>query len=232
MAEEQKNNQDNPPVKLAPVVKWGFRYHSVVILVLGLMTLFGIFALDKMNKNEFPEITIREGVLVTVYPGANSKEMEDQVMKPMEDYIFSFKEVNKAKTRSNATNGRVMTFIELDDDVYDSDQFWAKFNMGLEDLRMSLPPGVLGMKLISNFGETSSILLTMQSESKTYRELKDYMDRLTERLRTIPSIGTMTVSGMQNEQIAVVVDPERLSKYAIDDKVISATLMAQGFKST
>lgn len=232
MADIQNNNQDNPPVKISPVVKWGFRYHSVVMLVLGLLVVFGIFALDKMNKNEFPEITIREGVLVTIYPGANSKEMEDQVMKPMEDYIFSFKEVDKAKTRSNATDGRVMTFIELDNDVYDSDQFWAKFNMGLNDLRMKLPPGVLGMKLISNFGETSSILLTMQSESKTYRELKDYMDRLTERLRTIPSIGTMSVSGMQNEQIAVVVDPERLSKYAIDDKVISATLVAQGFKST
>ena len=66
MADIQNNNQDNPPVKISPVVKWGFRYHSVVILVLGLLVVFGIFALDKMNKNEFPEITIREGVLVTI----------------------------------------------------------------------------------------------------------------------------------------------------------------------
>lgn len=221
-----------PPVTISPIVRWGYRYHSVVLLIVCLMALFGVFALDKMNKNEFPEITIREGVLVAVYPGADAKEMEDQVMKPMEDYIFSFKEVNKTKTRSNATNGMVMTFIELDDNVYDSDQFWAKFNMGLDGLKQTLPPGVLGMKLISNFGETSAILLTMQSKTKTYRELKDYMDRLTERLRVIPSVGTMTVSGMQNEQIAVIINPERLSRYAIDDKVISATLAAQGFKTT
>ncbi|MDE6248212.1 MAG: efflux RND transporter permease subunit, partial [Paramuribaculum sp.] len=197
-----------------------------------MLALFGVFALDRMNKNEFPDITIREGVLVALYPGADAQEMTDQVMKPMEDYIFSFKEVNKTKTRSNATNGMVMTFIELDDNVYDSDEFWSKFNMGLNDLKLTLPPGVLGMKLISDFGETSAILLTMQSKDKTYHELKDYMDRLTERLRVIPSVGTMTVSGMQNEQIAVIVDPERLSKYAIDDKVISATLAAQGLKTT
>ena len=234
MAEDTDNKQQQtlPPVTISPIVRWGYRYHSVVLLVVCMLALFGVYALDKMNKNEFPEITIREGVLVTVYPGANSEEMEDQVMKPMEDYIFSFKEVNKATTRSNATNGMVMTFIELDDNVYDADEFWSKFNMGLPDLQRDMPPGVLGMKLISNFGETSAILLTMQSENKTYRELKDYMDRLTERLRSIPSVGTMTVSGMQNEQIAVIVDPERLSKYAIDDKVISATLMAQGFKTT
>ena len=221
-----------PPVKISPLVKWGYKYHSVVLTVVMMLALFGVFALDRMNKNEFPDITIREGVLVALYPGADAQEMTDQVMKPMEDYIFSFKEVNKTKTRSNATNGMVMTFIELDDNVYDSDEFWSKFNMGLNDLKLTLPPGVLGMKLISDFGETSAILLTMQSKDKTYHELKDYMDRLTERLRVIPSVGTMTVSGMQNEQIAVIVDPERLSKYAIDDKVISATLAAQGLKTT
>ena len=221
-----------PPVKISPLVKWGYKYHSVVLTVVIMLALFGVFALDRMNKNEFPDITIREGVLVALYPGADAQEMTDQVMKPMEDYIFSFKEVNKTKTRSNATNGMVMTFIELDDNVYDSDEFWSKFNMGLNDLKLTLPPGVLGMKLISDFGETSAILLTMQSKDKTYHELKDYMDRLTERLRVIPSVGTMTVSGMQNEQIAVIVDPERLSKYAIDDKVISATLAAQGLKTT
>lgn len=221
-----------PPVKISPLVKWGYKYHSVVLTIVMMLALFGVFALDRMNKNEFPDITIREGVLVALYPGADAQEMTDQVMKPMEDYIFSFKEVNKTKTRSNATNGMVMTFIELDDNVYDSDEFWSKFNMGLNDLKLTLPPGVLGMKLISDFGETSAILLTMQSKDKTYHELKDYMDRLTERLRVIPSVGTMTVSGMQNEQIAVIVDPERLSKYAIDDKVISATLAAQGLKTT
>ena len=229
---DEKNTQTPPPVKIQPLVRWGFNNHSVVLLVVVMLTLFGIYALDKMNKNEFPEITIREGVLAAVYPGADAREMTDQVMKPMEDYIFSFKEVDKTKTRSNATNGMVMTFIQLDDNVYDADQFWAKFNMGLDDLKMTLPPGVLGMKLISNFGETSAILLTMQSKTKTYRELKEYMDQLKERLRVIPSVGTMTVSGMQNEQIAVVVDPERLSKYAIDDKVITATLAAQGLKTT
>ena len=221
-----------PPVKISPIVRWGYKYHSVVLTIVLMMAIFGVFALDKMNKNEFPDVTIREGVLAVAYPGADAQEMTDQVMKPMEDYIFSFKEVNKTKTRSNATNGMAMTFIKLDDNVYDSDAFWTKFNMGLNDLKLNMPPGVIGMKLISDFGETSAILLTMQSKDKTYRELKDYMDLLKERLRVVPSVGTMTVSGMENEQIAVIVDPERLSKYAIDDKVISATLAAQGFKTT
>ncbi len=221
-----------PPVKLSPLVQWGYKYHSVVILLVCILAIFGIYALTVMDKNEFPDFTIREGVLVSVYPGATAKEMEEQVMRPMEDFIFSYKEVNKKKTRSNATDGMVMTFIELDDNISDADAFWTKFNMGIPNMQRTLPAGVLGVRLISNFGETSAILLTMQSNQKTYRELKDYMDKLKDRLRVIPSVGTLSVTGIQNEQISITINPEKLSKYAIDEKVIATTLFAQGFKTT
>lgn len=220
-----------PPVKLSPLVQWGFKYHNVVILLVCILAIFGIYALQVMNKNEFPDFTIREGVLVSVYPGASAKELEDQVMRPMEDFIFSYKEVNKEKTRSNAVDGMVMTFIELDDNVNDADAFWTKLNMGIPAMKRTLPTGVLGVELISNFGETSAILLTMQSDQKTYRELKDYMDRLKDCLRVIPSIGTMSVTGMQEEQISITINPEKLSKYAVTEKTIAAALFAQGFKT-
>lgn len=246
MADNTSNNQnvpeastDNnstapklPPVKPSPLVQWGFKYHGVVLLVVCLLAAFGVYSLDEINKNEFPNFTIREGVLVAVAPGVSAEEMEERVMKPMEDFIFSYQEVNKAKTRSNAVNGMVMTFIELDNNVSDADAFWTKFNMGLPLLKDKLPSNVLATRLISNFGETSAILLTMQSKQKTYRELNGYMDKLKDELNDIPSVGTMTVYGMQNEQISVIIDPEKLSKYAVDEKTIAAMLFSQGFKTT
>ena len=57
---------------------------------------------------------------------------------------------------------------------------------------------------------------------KTYRELNDYMDDLKDRLRTIESVGTMSVSGMQTEQIAVCLDPEKLQHYAISEKTVGS----------
>lgn len=224
--------QKLPPVKLSPLVEWGYKYHSIVIMIVCILAVFGIYALKVMNKNEFPDFTIREGVLVAVCPGQSAQEMEERVMRPMEEFIFSYKEVNRSKTRSNATNGMVMTFIELDNNVNDADAFWTKFNMGLSDLKRSLPSNVLATELISNFGETSAILLTMQSEQKTFRELSDYMDALKDKLRSIESIGSMSVSGMQKEQISVIINPDRLSKYAIDEKTIAAALFSEGFKTT
>ncbi len=221
-----------PPVKNSPLVVWGVKYANVVVLMVCALVIFGVYALKIMNKNEFPNFTIREGVVVAVYPGATSLEMEQQVMKPLENYIFSFKEVNKVKTTSNATDGMVMIFVELDDKVTDTDTFWNTFGRELSSVKRELPPGVLAVEVISNFGDTSALLITMESEDKTYRELGDYMDELRARLRTVESVGTMTVFGKQNEQISITVDPERLTHYGISEKTLTANLFAKGFRTT
>lgn len=220
------------PVKDIPIVQWGFRYAGLVVLICTVLFGFGIFSLHEMNKNEFPPFTIREGVVAAVYPGATSLEMEQQVLKPLEEYVFSKKEVNKVKTESNAQAGIVMIFVELDNNVTDTDAFWNTFTRELENVKATLPPGVLAVRVISDFGATSSLLITMESEDKTYRELGDYMDDLKSRLRPIESVGQMTVYGKQNEQISVTIDPDKLVNYGISEKTMAMQLLTQGFHTT
>lgn len=122
--------------------------------------------------------------------------------------------------------------MELDNDVQDSKPFWNEFKIGMEQVKLTLPPGVLAVETLSNFGDTSALLITMQSDDKTYRELGDYMDRLKDRLRTVESVGTMSVTGKQTEQIAVYLNPEKLKHYALSETTVGATLLAQGFQTT
>lgn len=225
------NNEAKTPPP-APIVVTGMKYRRVVILISAVLIAFGIYALIKMDKNEFPGFTIREGVVAAVFPGASVEQCEQEVLKPLEDYIFSFKEVDKKKTYANVTDGMVMVFVELDDDIDDTTPFWNEFKLGMQQEKLKLPAGVLAVETISNFGDTSSLLITMQSDQKTYRELGDYMNSLKDRLRTISSVGTMDVYGQQGEQIAVRIDPQKLSKYAIDEKTLALTLLAKGFQTT
>ena len=209
----QNNNKST--FKVAPIVAWGYRYSSIVILVVCCLVAFGIYSLDVIDKNEFPNYTVTEGVFAAAYPGASAQQIEQEVVKPMEDYVFSFKEVKKSTTTSDATSGQVIIYVQLDENVTDTDQFWNKFRAGTAALKLKLPPGVLGTEVISDFGATSAVLLTMSSDQKTYRELKTYMDNLQDRLRSIESVGRMTVYGQQTEQIAVYLDPEKLAHYGI-----------------
>ena len=226
----KKNEQPAP--KPNPIVVMGMKYSKEIILILSMLMAFGIYALEVMNKQEFPVFTVREGVVAAVYPGSSTEQIEEEVLKPLEDFVFSYKEVNKKKTRSQVTAGVMVIFVELDDDVKDTDSFWNEFKLGMEQEKLKLPPGVLGVETISNFGATSSLLITMQSNDKTYRELGEYMNQLKDVIRPVESVGSMTVFGKQNEQIAVYLDPIKLQHYALREETLGATLLAQGLKTT
>ena len=216
------------------IVEWAMHYRHIVILITTVLVGFGAFALSKINKNEFPDFTVRQGVVVAVYPGASSSEIEEQVTKPLENYIFTYKEVKKAKTKSYSRNGLCIIQVELNDDIdgADKENFWSRFKLGVQQFKASLPAGVLALQVQDDFGDASSLLITMESNDKTYRELGDYMDDLKERLRGIESIGRLNVYGMQQEQISIYVDTKRLSQYGISQSLVSAALMTKGFNTT
>jgi hypothetical protein len=54
------------------------------------------------------------------------------VAKPLENFIFGYKEVNKKKTYTQSKDGMLIVFLELNDDVEDRDAFWSKFKHGLQ----------------------------------------------------------------------------------------------------
>ncbi|MCM1051602.1 MAG: efflux RND transporter permease subunit [Paenibacillus sp.] len=216
------------------IVSFGLEYRRIVLLITCVLIAWGVYSLIEMDKNEFPSFTIREGVVAAVYPGADATQVEQEVLKPLQDYVFSYKEVNKKKTTAQVSDGMVMIFVTLDDNVgeVESDQFWDKFKLGVDNVKATLPAGVLAVQTISDFGNTSALLLTMQGKDKTYRELHDYMTQLRDRLRAVPSVGTMTVYGEQTEQISVRINTERLAHYGIDEKTLAITMLAQGFETT
>ena len=216
------------------IVEWAMHYRQIVILITAILVAFGIFALNKMNKNEFPDFTVRQGVVVAVYPGASINDMEQQVTKPLENYIFTYKEVKKDKTKSFTRNGLTIIQVELNDDISASEMqdFWSRFKLGVQQFKLSLPQGVLALQVQDDFGDASSLLITMESNQKTYRELNTYMDNLKERLRNIESVGRLNVYGGQQEQISIYVDSHKLAQYGIGPSIVSSALLARGFNTT
>lgn len=218
--------------KKRTMVEWAMHYRQIIILTTCCLIAFGIYSLPNMRKNEFPDFTIRQGIVVAVAPGNTSEEMVEQVTKPLEDYIFSYKEVKKEKTISKSRDGIVYIQVELNDDLNNKDEFWSKFKHGIATFKSQLPSNVLAVQVMDDFGDTSALLITMESEEKTYRELDEYMDVLQERLRRIPSVGRMSVSGLRKEQISIYIDPERLSQYGLGEKTLSLALMQKGFATS
>jgi multidrug efflux pump subunit AcrB len=198
-------------------IKGSLRYPLVSVILAAMAVSVGIHAFLTMPRTEDPSITIRQGLLLAAYPGATSEQVEQQVTRKLEEHIFKFPEVRKQKTYSTSRPGLVTIKIELEENVKNADQFWAKLRHEMNETRAAeLPVGVIGPIVNSDFGDTVAMLLAIHGRRYGYRELRDYVDRIQDELRGVRNVGKLATYGEQSEQIRITSSLDRMSQYFAD----------------
>ena len=210
-------------------IEAAMKYKQIIIAFVLVMMILGIFGLLNMPRREFPEFTIRQGVIVGIFPGSSSEEVEERLTKVVENYIFGYEEVKKSETYSRSSEGQLVIFVELNDNVSNPDEFWSKLRHGLGELKMQLASGVLALIGNNDFGDTAALLITMSSEEKSYRELEEVLKRLEADIRRIPSVSKIRRYGTQQEKIYVYVDPHKINEYNVNPSTILGSFKFQEF---
>jgi multidrug efflux pump subunit AcrB len=204
------------------------RHKQFIIAATGILVLFGIIALIQMPRDEFPEFKIRQGVIIGIFPGASSQQVEEQLTKKVENYLFQYEAVDKKKTHSISKENVMVIYVEVQKKENDPKAFWVKLRLGLNDFKSQLPSGVLSLTADDDFGNTSAILLAVDSETKTYKELEKIIEKFEDDVRKIPSTSRVKHFGLQQEEINVYIDDAKLTNYGIKPLVVLAALKPQG----
>lgn len=198
-------------------IQASLRYPIISSILLLLAVSIGIQAILTMPRMEDPNITIRTGLVMAMYPGATSEQVEKQVTKKLEEHIFKFPEVRKQKTYSTSRPGICIINVELEDHVKNADVFWSKLRHELNETKASeLPNEVMGPIVDSDFGDTVAMLVAVHGHRYGYRELKDFVDRIQDQLRTVRTVGKIATYGQQSEQIWITSSMNRISQYSVD----------------
>ena len=202
------------------LVASAMRHKNITLLLVVAMMLAGVFSLVKIPKDEFPQFELPVGLVVGVYPGASGLEVEQQLVKPLEEFLWTFKEINKKRTKTMSFNDGCAAIVYIDPSVKSKTEFWNKLKERLPALKLALPSGVLGVVANDDFSDASSMLVTLESEEKNYREMGDYVDGLSDKLRSVRSLANIIRMGGQKEQLSIYIDRDRLSQYGINTAML------------
>ena len=209
-------------------VRAALRYPQVTLVLSGILFVAGFYALLTMPRREDPKITIHTGIVAAVYPGATSREVEDQVTRKIEERLFRFSEVRREKTFSTTRNGMVIINVDLNKSVKDSDEFWSKLRLDMAQLKATdLPAGVRGPIVDSDFGDTVAALIAVHGGHYGPRELKDYAQTVETGLRAIPAVSKIKRIGDQKEEIDISTSSERLSQYSVNPLKVMGALQGR-----
>ena len=211
-------------------IEAAMKYRQVTIVLTLMLMLFGLYAVLTMPRSEDPQITVRKGLVIAAYPGADELQVEQQITEKIEQYLFSFEEIRKGKTTSDTKAGQVVIVAELNENVTDPDLFWSKLQNGLNTtfrMENTLPPGMVGPIVNSNFGDVVAQMITVSAPGRNYAEIETYLDQLENGLKTIKETSKINRYGEQKEQIYVTLDNEKLKQYGFGISNIAQIIQSQ-----
>ena len=209
-------------------IQSALKYPQVTLTVIALVVLAGLSALLNMPRREDPRITNLSALCYAAFPGATGEQVEEQVGKKIEDYLFRYSEVNKGHTITTCKDGLVFVNIELNPAVKDPQIFWAKLREDLLQLKLlNLPDGVVGPFVNSEFGDTIAMLIAIESDALSYGELTDYVDQLDDNLRGIKAVSKINRLGGLPDQISVTANSFKLAQYGIKLPQVVQVLQSQ-----
>lgn len=187
--------------------------------------ILGLFSLTKLPIDLLPDIDTNQIMVITMYPGASAKDIEQNVAKPLENTLNSVEHL-KHITSTSRENTSVIT-LEFEYG-YDIDVLTNDVRDKL-DMVSSLLPDDVNSPIIFKFS-TDMIPICMLSveASESMPGLYKILDEnVANPLARVDGVGTVSISGAPKREIHVYVDPQRVEAYNLSVETISNIIGAE-----
>lgn len=202
-----------------PVISWLL----IIVLVGG-----GIQAFEKMGKLEDPAFTIKQAKIITMYPGASTQEVQDEVTYHIEDALQRMEQLKNIKM-SISRPGMSDILIEFKD-KYRAEDFpdiYNELRRKIADMRHKLPPGAQAPTIIDEFGDVYGVYFAITGEGYSWRDLWDTADRLKRELVLVKGVRKVSIDGQQKEYVYVEISRAKLGELGISPAQIASILESQ-----
>ena len=203
------------------------RERSVTLFLICLISLAGLLSFFKLGRAEDPAFTVKVMTIVTAWPGASAREMQDQVAEKIEKRLQELRWYERAETYT--TPGLAFTTLTLLDST-PPDQVQAEFYQARKkagDEAANLPSGVIGPMINDEYADVTFALFALKARGEPQRLLVREAETLRQRLLHVPGVKKVNIIGEQAERIYVEFSQERLATLGIRAQDVFAALHGQ-----
>ncbi|AMM51226.1 copper transporter [Rufibacter sp. DG15C] len=183
---------------------WSIDNRTSIYIITLIISLAGILAYNRLQKENFPDIVIPTMIVTTVYPGTSPSDMENLVTRPIEKQIKSLSGVKKVT--STSMQDFAMINVEFNTDV-DVEVGKQRVKDAVDKAKTDLPtdlPQAPNVQEIS-FSEMPIMYVNLSGNFSAER-LKTFAEDLQDRIEALPEITRVDIVGALEQEVQINVD--------------------------
>lgn len=205
-----------------------FMRNGVIAWMVTIILLFGgISSFFNLGQLEDPDFTIKNAVVVTLYPGASAQQVEEEVTHVIETGLQNMKMIDYINSFSS--NG--LSYIEFnlprDAQKKDVQQFWDDLRRKVGDASVYLPAGAKKPLVNDDFGDVFGMMMQVYADGYELDKVSDYVELVKRELLLVPGVGKIATKGEQQEQIFIEIDRSKIANQGITFTNVANAISAQ-----
>jgi len=200
------------------------RERPVTLFLMLAIFIAGVVSFLTLGRAEDPAFTIKQMTVVTAWPGATAKEMEELVAEPLEKRLQELRWYDRTETFTRP--GLAFTTLYLLDStppVEVPEQFYqARKKLG--DEAAKLPRGVIGPLANDEYADVTFALYALKARGEPHRQLVRDAESMRQRLLHVAGVKKVNIIGEQAERIFVEFSHDRLATLGVSPRDLFAAL--------
>ncbi|NDE78136.1 MAG: efflux RND transporter permease subunit, partial [Chitinophagaceae bacterium] len=198
-------------IKEFGLTSWSIDNRTAIYIVAILISLFGYIRFTTLPKEQFPDVVVPTISVTTVYVGNSPKDIENLVTRPIEKQLKGISGAKVNKISSTSQTDYSLIVVEFDTDVK-SEVAKRKVKDAVDKATKDLPNDLTSEPDVQEFSLSEiPILFVNISGDFDPVKLKEYADKIQDKVEELPSITRAEIVGAPEREIQINVDPYRMT---------------------
>jgi HAE1 family hydrophobic/amphiphilic exporter-1 len=204
------------------VVRFTLRQRVLFNLLFVFMIVAGVFALDALPTERYPEVNFGKVVITTVYPGASPRDVEALVTREIELALDGLEHVEFI--RANSVRERSSLVVKFRDDT-DYGALYDELRFRVLSILDRLPAGVDPPRfdLVRTSFWLPVVAVNLVGD-RSNRALSLIAKELQIRMAQIPGVTEVKLDGEQRREFHIFLDPWKLKAHGVSLDQVAAAL--------
>lgn len=183
---------------------------TIFVAVIAILVL-GVVSYTKMTPDLLPNMDFPYVMIMTVYPGANPEQVEQEITRPMEQSMATLEHIKEITSTSSENSSMVL--LEFEDSV-NMDTIGVDIQQNINSLSAAWEETVQQPYVLKiNPSMLPVQVAGVSMQGMTNLELTEFLDdTLLNELEGISGVARISTTGAISQQLHVVLDQAKFDK--------------------